>query len=115
MKPAPFQMTKEAEAVIRAAITKPMAGMEPALVWTPSSHTWSKEGKFLGAYEGPMVFVGHYKANDRPRDSFFELCGHAVSIMPPTLEQISGRMISCEKVEMHFEGGPHHQYILKVG
>jgi hypothetical protein len=115
MKPAPFQMTSEAEAFFRSALQSTKKEMEPSIVWTPVSHSFTTDGKLLGAYEGSKIVFGWYKKGERPRDSFFELCGHPVSIMPTTLEHIQGRTISFEKVQMHFEGGPHEEYVLKVG
>jgi len=105
MKTAPFRLTKEAEGVIRSALASTKEGMEPALGWAT----------FLGTYEGPMVVLGHWNKNERPRDSFFEVCGYAVSILPSTLEHIEGKTISCEQVELTVDRELRHAYVFKVG
>jgi hypothetical protein len=115
MKPAPFQLTEEAEKMIRHMLASTKEDMEPALNWSPLLGRASKEGEYLGTYEGLMVVLGHYRKNDRPRDSFFEVCGQPVSILPETLERVVGMTIACEQVELRGGDIPHHAYVFKVG
>ena len=88
--------------------------MEAALVWSPYSHGFTPDGKLSTSWEGPRVVLGWYKKDQRPRESFFDLLGYSVSIMPSTIEHIEGKTIDLQKVEMEFEDGPRHEWVLRV-
>jgi hypothetical protein len=88
--------------------------MEPALSWSPTLICRNKEGHDLGRYDGPMVVFGHWKKNERPRDSFFDLCGSPVSILPDTLEHLEGKTIDLVRVELQGGSAPHYEYVFKV-
>ena len=101
--------------MLRHMVASTPEGMEPAFGWAPSLESWSKEGHYLGKYDGPMVVFGHWMKNERPRDSFFEVCQHPVSIIPSTLEHIEGKTIDLVQIELHGGAKPHSAYVFKVG
>jgi hypothetical protein len=105
MRAAPIKITVEAEEYLRAALADAGHDMDAALVWSPHA----QDGQDV-----PAVMLGWYGKGKRPGDSFFDLCGHAVSIMPTTLEHIQGKTISREEFESGFASGPKYLTILKV-
>ncbi len=109
MPPAPINLSAEATAHLRRALddATPEAGYpgDAALVWSP--HT-------IAGQEIPAVILGWYGTAKRPADSFFDLCGHPVSILPTTLEHIAGKTIAVAHYPTGFPDGPPQFRFLKV-
>jgi hypothetical protein len=115
MTPAPIKLSAEAERHLREVLAATRADQEPAIVWTPEIGVGEPATGEGNRFEGPAIMLGWYRAGQRPRDSFFELCGFSVSILPTTLEHITGKTISREPIPSGLTKGPRHWYALKVG
>jgi hypothetical protein len=102
---APIKITAEAEEFLRSALASAPHDMDAALVWAP---------QVQDSKDVPAVILGWYEKGRRPGDSFFDLWGYAVSIMPTTLEHIQEKTISRERFNSGLVGGPKHLTVLKV-
>jgi hypothetical protein len=106
MRPAPIKIAADAEEHLRTALAGTFHHQDAAIVWSPRI----KDGE-----KTPAVIFGWYAKGKRPEDSFFDLFGYPVSIMPTTLEHIEGKTISRVRHETGFSHGPKHIYVLEVG
>ena len=115
MSPAPLQLEHETAEYFRRTLAATKEGMESALVWSPVQEGSDPESGIRCRFEGPAVVLGWYKKGQRPKESFFDLCGFAVSIMPSTLQHIEEKKITRVKLDTGFPKGPPHWHVLKVG
>jgi hypothetical protein len=106
MIPAPIKIAADTEEYFRAALAGTFHHQDAAIVWSPHA----KDGD-----EKPAVILGWYAKGKRPEDSFFELFGHEVSIMPTTLEHIEGKTITRVRYDTGLADGAKNVYVLEVG
>ena len=106
MRPAPITIAADKEEYIRATLARTFHHQDAAIVWSPRK----KDGM-----ESPAVILGWYPKGKRPEDSFFDLFGYPVSIMPTTLEHIQGKTITRTRHDTGFAHGPKNFYVLEVG
>ena len=106
MRPAPIKIAADTEEYLREVIASTFHHQEAAIVWSPRDVDGGKK---------PAVIFGWYRKGERPEDSFFELFGYPVSIMPTTLEHIEGKTITRVRYDTGFVEGPKNVYVLDVG
>lgn len=115
MKSAPLTLEPKTAEYLRRALAGTEEGFEPVLTYSEFEGGSDPETGAQFEYRGPAVTLGWYRSGEMPPDSFFELCGFAISIPPSTLQQIENKTITRVRFDTSFPKGPPHYYVLIVG
>jgi hypothetical protein len=95
--PLPFAIAPDAASYLRDHLANPPQGQEPALITVLAQGEGSGDATrwwFLGEH----FKVGYYAVGQRPEAQHIELLGHRVSIIPETLQRLSGRTLKLQRV-----------------
>jgi hypothetical protein len=89
----PFAVAPDAADYLRDQLAHPRQGEEPALITVlaqgDDARCW---------FEGEHYMIGYYGIGQRPEAQHIELLGYQVSIIPETLERLSGRTLTLRSV-----------------
>jgi hypothetical protein len=95
MKEVPFTCSRDAARMIFRAI-EPLPDTDPAIVVSMGMKVGHADD-LVARFDGMHFVLGRYPKGQRPADSFFFFRGRAVSIMPTTLEHLSGKHLILTK------------------
>jgi hypothetical protein len=104
----PFTVSPDVETYLAQILSNPPAGdFEAALVWTTRY--------IIDDHDvGPALTIGYYPIGTRSPDSFFSLCGHSISIIPATLDKLTGKELVFENRIVGDEGSKRSVKVLSA-
>ncbi len=96
--PLPFTIAPDAAAYLRDSLqAPPPQGQEPALITVlAQGHGTGDAGRFW--FQGEHFMVAYYGIGERAGARYIDLLGHQVSIVPETLQRLSGRILTLRRV-----------------
>jgi hypothetical protein len=107
MKP-PFTLSTEAADYLSGVLGNPPPGeWEPALVWCSQYSINDQE-------LGEAFTLGFHPQGKHDPKSFFQLCGHQVSIQPTSLAKLKGKKLVLELKEVEVDETSQMIRILRV-
>ena len=95
-RPLPFQISQDAERYIRDCL-QPQPGREAALVQTFNFEARDRRGRVYMRFPGEFFTVGYVDPGQRPQGEHIDIFGVPVSVIPQTLERLSGKTLALKK------------------
>ena len=95
--PLPFTIAPDAADYLRDRLGNPPQGQEPALITVLAQGEGSGDATRWW-FEGEHFMVGYYNIGQRREAQHLEVLDHQVSIVPETLQRLSGRTLTLRRV-----------------